>query len=90
MTTPPATTSMIPTAETLLDREAIREVMARYCRGIDRLDVELIKSAYHPDAFDDHGPFKGLRDDFVEWIVPTPTRSSAGDARPSGGGPDVT
>lgn len=70
MTTPPTTTSMIPTADSLRDREAIKEAMARYCRGIDRLDVDLIKSAYHPDAFDDHGPFRGLRDDFVEWIVP--------------------
>jgi ketosteroid isomerase-like protein len=70
MTTSPTTNSMIPTAESLLDREAIREAMARYCRGIDRLDVDLIKSAYHPDAFDDHGPFKGTRDGFVEWIVP--------------------
>ena len=60
----------VPAADTLADREAIREAMARYSRGIDRLDVDLIKSAYHPDAFDDHGPFKGLRDDFIEWIVP--------------------
>lgn len=70
MTGSPAATYLIPTEETLLDREAIREAMARYCRGIDRLDVDLIKSAYHPDAFDDHGPFKGLRDDFVAWVVP--------------------
>jgi hypothetical protein len=61
---------LTPTAGTLLDREMIREAMARYCRGIDRLDVDLIRSAYHPDAFDDHGPFKGKRDDFIEWIVP--------------------
>lgn len=70
MTTSPPTSSVPPTAESLLDREAIREAMARYCRGIDRLDTDLIKSAYHPDAFDDHGPFKGVRDDFVEWIIP--------------------
>jgi ketosteroid isomerase-like protein len=70
MTTSPPTSSVPPTAESLLAREAIREAMARYCRGIDRLDTDLIKSAYHPDAFDDHGPFKGVRDDFVEWIIP--------------------
>jgi ketosteroid isomerase-like protein len=66
----PTTTYLAPTAETVADREAIRQAMARYCRGVDRLDVDLIKSAYHPDAFDDHGPFKGLRDDFVAWVVP--------------------
>jgi ketosteroid isomerase-like protein len=70
MTTPRTAGSVIPAAESLLDREAIREAMARYCRGIDRLDADLTKSAYHPDAFDDHGPFKGTRDDFVEWIIP--------------------
>jgi ketosteroid isomerase-like protein len=70
MTTQPTSAYLVPAAETLTDREAIREAMARYCRGIDRLDIDLIKSAYHPDAFDDHGPFKGLRDDFVDWIVP--------------------
>jgi ketosteroid isomerase-like protein len=70
MTTSPAATYLVPTAETLLDREAIREAMARYYRGVDRLDADLIESAYHPDAFDDHGPFKGLRDEFVAWVVP--------------------
>lgn len=60
-----------PTADTLLDREMIKEAMARYCRGVDRLDAEMmIRSAYHPDAFDDHGPFKGLRDDFIDWVIP--------------------
>jgi hypothetical protein len=38
----------------LLDKQAIRDVMMRYCRGVDRLDADLISSAYHPDAYDDH------------------------------------
>jgi hypothetical protein len=33
-----------------LDREEIRHCMMRYTRGIDRLDVELLRSAFHPDA----------------------------------------
>jgi ketosteroid isomerase-like protein len=48
----------------------IREAMARYCRGIDRLDVDLIRSAYYEDAFDDHGPFQGVREEFIDWVVP--------------------
>jgi hypothetical protein len=40
--------------EALLDKQSIHEVMLRYCRGVDRLDAELIASAYHPDAYDDH------------------------------------
>jgi hypothetical protein len=36
------------------EKEAIRDVTLRYCRGVDRLDAALISSAYHPDAYDDH------------------------------------
>ena len=39
----------------LVDKEAIREVIVRYGRGVDRGDSELISSAYHPDAVDDRG-----------------------------------
>jgi hypothetical protein len=38
----------------LLDKQAIREVMNRYCRGVDRRDPDMIASAYHRDAYDDH------------------------------------
>lgn len=38
----------------LLDKEAIREVLWQYCRAIDRLDADLLRSVYWPDAYDDH------------------------------------
>lgn len=38
----------------LLDKEEIRGVLARYCRGVDRCDEELIDSAFHPGATDTH------------------------------------
>jgi hypothetical protein len=41
------------------DYVAILQVLARYCRGVDRLDPALVESAYWEDSFDDHGPFKG-------------------------------
>jgi SnoaL-like domain len=44
-----------PEVQELLDKQAIRELMIRYCRGLDRMDAELISSVYHPDAHDDHG-----------------------------------
>jgi hypothetical protein len=34
----------------LLDRQQIYEVLTRYYRGVDRGDVELIRSVYHADA----------------------------------------
>ncbi|MBC9226495.1 nuclear transport factor 2 family protein [Aeromicrobium sp. 636] len=49
----------------LLDREAIRDVMHLYCRGVDRSDFDLIRQAYHEDAFDDHGNFEGDREAVV-------------------------
>lgn len=40
--------------QALLDRDAIRDVYTRYARGLDRADRELISSAYHADAVEDH------------------------------------
>jgi len=34
----------------LVDERDIRNVLTRYCRGIDRIDMELVRSCYHPDA----------------------------------------
>jgi ketosteroid isomerase-like protein len=56
------------TVDELLDQQAIRDVLIRYTRGIDRMDPELVRSCYHPDAYDDHAAFRGDRDGFVEWF----------------------
>jgi uncharacterized protein (TIGR02246 family) len=37
----------------LLDKQAIREVVMRYCRGVDRGDAELLRSSYHADGVDE-------------------------------------
>lgn len=39
----------------LLDREAIRDNIFTYCRGVDRADEAALRSAYWPDATDSHG-----------------------------------
>jgi hypothetical protein len=41
--------------QALVDKQAIREALLRYCRGVDRGDADLIASAYHADAVDEHG-----------------------------------
>jgi SnoaL-like domain len=51
----------------LLDKQAVHEVVLRYCRGIDRMDSELVRGCYHPDATDTHGSFDGTVDEFVTW-----------------------
>lgn len=37
------------------DKLKIREVMTNYCRGVDRMDREILMSCFHTDAIDDHG-----------------------------------
>jgi hypothetical protein len=51
----------------LVAENAIRRVLLTYCRGVDRMDLELIRSVFHPDAIDDHsarysGPGVGFAD----------------------------
>ena len=48
-------------------REAIRDLLARYCRGIDRRDRALVASCFHPDASDDHGDGARTLEDFLAW-----------------------
>ena len=51
----------------LLDEAAIKKLHIRYCRGVDRLDWDLVRACYHPDGTDDHGSYKGGIDGFIEW-----------------------
>ena len=53
----------------MLDKQEIHEVMMRYCRAIDRMDEELLRSVYHPDAIDNHGLFNGAAADFIPWCM---------------------
>jgi hypothetical protein len=48
-------------------REEIREVLARYCRGIDRRDRDLVRACFHPDATDDHGTGARPFETFLSW-----------------------
>jgi ketosteroid isomerase-like protein len=52
----------------VVDQQEIRDVVYRYCRGIDRRDFDLVRSCYHPDATDDHGDFRGTIDEFIAHI----------------------
>ena len=52
----------------LLDRQAIVDCIHRYARGVDRRDEELLRSAYHPDAVEDHGAYIGPIDGLVSFV----------------------
>jgi hypothetical protein len=51
----------------LIDRKAIHDCLLRFARGVDRRDPDLVRSAYHPDAMDDHGAMVGSAGDMIEW-----------------------
>jgi ketosteroid isomerase-like protein len=55
--------------ERVLDELEIRAVIARYARGIDRFDMELVRSCYHPDATDAHGEYNGGVDGFIAYAL---------------------
>lgn len=60
---------MTYTARQLSDREQIRDAAIRYCRGVDRLDAEQMKSAYWPEAIDEHGGFVGNAHEFADYCM---------------------
>ncbi len=61
-------TPTIDQTEQLWAESEIRRCLLRYARGIDRLDLELVRSCYHPDATDAHGSFAGTVDEFLVWV----------------------
>ena len=58
------------TLDTLLARQDILDVLARYARGVDRADGDLLKSCYHPGAIEEHGSsYSGLADTYVDGAI---------------------
>jgi hypothetical protein len=65
--------------DTLLDKEMIRELVLLYSRGVDRKDLELLKTLYAKDATDDHGGhFKGTADEYIAFLEKSLPRLLAG------------
>jgi hypothetical protein len=54
----------------LLDREAIRDCLYRYCRAIDRHDEALLRTVYWPEAQDRHGAVEGTVEEFIAHVMP--------------------
>lgn len=54
----------------LLEREQIRECIARLARGEDRRNAALISASYWPDSITDYGVFAGSFKEYLAWVVP--------------------
>jgi len=55
--------------ETLLAERQIRDVIARYARGVDRQDGDQIRDCFHPNAMHHYGVFDGHLDEFIPWVL---------------------
>lgn len=53
----------------LLDKQALHDNLMLYCRAVDRMNAEQIKSTYWPDGTDDHGSFVGSGDGWGDAAV---------------------
>lgn len=55
----------------LVDRQAITDCLNRYARGLDRKDLDMLRSAYHDDAVDHHGAMGDYSPDSLieDWLI---------------------
>lgn len=56
---------MKKTIDELIAEAAIRDLQIRYCRAVDRMDFDLLRSCFHVDATADYGFFSGGVDGFI-------------------------
>lgn len=53
----------------MADRMEIQHRIYQFCRAADRYDPESARSAFWPDAFDNHGVYQGDVDGLFAWIT---------------------
>jgi hypothetical protein len=54
--------------ELLAAERDVKNVVLRYCRGVDRMDLAMVRSCYHDDAQEHHGEFAGGIDGALRWV----------------------
>jgi hypothetical protein len=64
--------------ETLLAKQAITEVLYRYCHAVDRIDPELGSQIWHPDGLAHYeGIFDGTGQDFIDFVFESHRQADA-------------
>lgn len=63
--------------DTIADKLELTELVARLARAVDRMDREGILACYSEKSFDDHGRFRGGREEFAEFICNNPGFTAA-------------
>ena len=56
--------------QSLLDREKIRDCIARVARAEDRRDQALLRGCFARNASVDFGIFRGSLEEYLDWVVP--------------------
>ena len=55
--------------DVLRSKDQIRNVLADYCRGLDRRDRDLVARCFHPDSELDFGLYKGNGDGWADLAI---------------------
>lgn len=53
----------------LLSRQQIADQCHRYCRALDRLDEDLLRSVFHPDSTHHHDVYRGPSSEFCGYAM---------------------
>lgn len=59
-----------PALQALIDRDAIRDCLARLARGEDRRDAAALSACFWPDSTFDYAMYKGAFPEYLAWVVP--------------------
>ncbi len=55
--------------DTLIAKQEIRDVLSRYCRGLDRMDKEMAEAVWHEDGTANYlEMYEGTGRGFVDWV----------------------
>jgi hypothetical protein len=64
--------------QALLDQRDIERVLTTYARAVDRQDIELLRSCYHPDAINHNAVSRSNAWEFAETLLPLMRRLFSG------------